>query len=162
MKRTSITRLKHDLIIFWEFLNVRVSWNEKNLDYEIETLQVLCLLLLRVLSLKWKEPRLRDWNLSVMTNKNFEHYLNGFSQDVRDIIENFNLDGFIERLDRNNRLSKPAGNTTRRGMSCGYWSRYCLRNTAALTEGDCRGNAGSWTEKWRLVEWGFGVMKSSV
>ena len=35
---------------------------------------------------------------------NFENYLNGFSQDVRDIIENFNLDGFIERLDRNNRL----------------------------------------------------------
>ena len=35
---------------------------------------------------------------------NFENYLNGFNQDVRDIIENFNLDGFIERLDRNNRL----------------------------------------------------------
>ena len=35
---------------------------------------------------------------------NFENYLNGFSKDVRDIIENFNLDGFIERLDRNNRL----------------------------------------------------------
>ena len=35
---------------------------------------------------------------------NFENYIGGFSQDVRDIIENFNLDGFIERLDRNNRL----------------------------------------------------------
>ncbi len=35
---------------------------------------------------------------------NFENYLNGFSQDVRDIIENFNLDGFIERLHRNDRL----------------------------------------------------------
>ena len=35
---------------------------------------------------------------------NFENYLNGFSQDVRDIIENFHLDGFIERLDNNNRL----------------------------------------------------------
>ena len=35
---------------------------------------------------------------------NFENYLNGFSQDVRDIIENFNLDGFIERLHNNNRL----------------------------------------------------------
>ena len=35
---------------------------------------------------------------------NFENYLNGFSQDVRDIIENFNLDGFIERLQKNNRL----------------------------------------------------------
>ena len=35
---------------------------------------------------------------------NFENYIGGFSQDVRDIIENFNLDGFIERLHRNNRL----------------------------------------------------------
>ena len=35
---------------------------------------------------------------------NFENYLGGFSQDVRDIIENFNLDQFIERLERNNRL----------------------------------------------------------
>ena len=35
---------------------------------------------------------------------NFENYLNGFSQDVRDIIENFNFDGFIERLDKSNRL----------------------------------------------------------
>ena len=28
---------------------------------------------------------------------NFENYLNGFSKDVRDIIENFNLGPFIER-----------------------------------------------------------------
>ena len=35
---------------------------------------------------------------------NFENYIGGFSQDVRDIIENFNLDRFIERLERNNRL----------------------------------------------------------
>ena len=35
---------------------------------------------------------------------NFDNYLNGFSQDVRDIIENFNLDRFIERLHNNNRL----------------------------------------------------------
>ena len=35
---------------------------------------------------------------------NFENYLNGFSKDVRDIIENFNLGRFIERLDTNNRL----------------------------------------------------------
>ena len=35
---------------------------------------------------------------------NFENYIGGFSQDVRDIIENFNLDRFIERLDRHNRL----------------------------------------------------------
>ena len=35
---------------------------------------------------------------------NFDNYLNRFSKDVRDIIENFNLDRFIERLDKNNRL----------------------------------------------------------
>ena len=35
---------------------------------------------------------------------NFENYIGGFSKNVRDIIENFNLDGFIERLHKNNRL----------------------------------------------------------
>ena len=35
---------------------------------------------------------------------NFVNYINGFSEDVRDIIENFNLDGFIERLHKSNRL----------------------------------------------------------
>ena len=35
---------------------------------------------------------------------NFENYLAGFSKDVRDIIENFNLDRFIERLHKSNRL----------------------------------------------------------
>ena len=46
--------------------------------------------------------RLKDEPTNI--RHNFENYLNGFSVDVRDIIENFNLDGFIERLDRNNRL----------------------------------------------------------
>ena len=35
---------------------------------------------------------------------NFDNYRHGFSKDVRDIIENFNLDGFIERLHQHNRL----------------------------------------------------------
>ena len=35
---------------------------------------------------------------------NFDDYINGFSQEVRDIIENFNLDRFIERLHNSNRL----------------------------------------------------------
>ena len=35
---------------------------------------------------------------------NFENYIGGFSKNVRDIIENFNLDGFIKRLHKNNRL----------------------------------------------------------
>lgn len=37
-------------------------------------------------------------------HQNFKNYIGGFSQEVRDIIENFNLDGFIERLNSNNRL----------------------------------------------------------
>ena len=35
---------------------------------------------------------------------NFENYRNGFSQDVRDIIDNFNLDHFIQQLHKNDRL----------------------------------------------------------
>ena len=35
---------------------------------------------------------------------NFENYLGGFSKNVRDIIENFELDRFIKRLHDNNRL----------------------------------------------------------
>ena len=35
---------------------------------------------------------------------NFQHYIGHFSKDVRDIIENFNLNRFIERLHNNNRL----------------------------------------------------------
>ncbi len=35
---------------------------------------------------------------------NFENYLGGFSKNVRDIIENFDLDRFIKRLDNRNRL----------------------------------------------------------
>ena len=35
---------------------------------------------------------------------NFKNYINGFSQNVRDIIENFNLDRFIDRLHTNDRL----------------------------------------------------------
>ena len=35
---------------------------------------------------------------------NFNNYLNGFSPNVREMIENFNLDGLIERLEKNDRL----------------------------------------------------------
>ena len=35
---------------------------------------------------------------------NFENYLGGFSKNVHDIIENFELDRFIKRLHNNNRL----------------------------------------------------------
>ena len=46
--------------------------------------------------------RLKDDSKNI--HLNFENYLNGFSKDVRDIIENFNLDGFIERLHKSDRL----------------------------------------------------------
>ena len=35
---------------------------------------------------------------------NFNNYLQGFSPNVREMIDNFNLDGLIERLDKNDRL----------------------------------------------------------
>ena len=35
---------------------------------------------------------------------NFDNYLNGYSENVRDIIEHFNMDKFIERLHKNDRL----------------------------------------------------------
>ena len=35
---------------------------------------------------------------------NLNNYLNGYSQNIRDIIEHFNLDKFIERLQKNDRL----------------------------------------------------------
>lgn len=36
--------------------------------------------------------------------KNFDNYLQGYSQNVRDIIEKFSIDPLIEKLDKNNRL----------------------------------------------------------
>ena len=60
IKRTSITRLKR---YAWSFIVTKVnSWNQKNLDYEIETGLSLQLALQKHCHLKSKEPRLRDWN----------------------------------------------------------------------------------------------------
>ena len=59
IKRTSITRLKP---ASWKTVpSTDLTWNQKNLDYEIETsiYQVLCHWRS---CLKSKEPRLRDWN----------------------------------------------------------------------------------------------------
>ena len=39
-KRTSITRLKHITVLTVDENSVVVSWTQKNLDYEIETVQV--------------------------------------------------------------------------------------------------------------------------
>ena len=40
----------------------RLAWNQKNLDYEIETTLLKYALSSRLPHLKSKEPRLRDWN----------------------------------------------------------------------------------------------------
>ena len=40
------------------------TWNQKNLDYEIETFHYINLFLRAIFSLKSKEPRLRDWNMT--------------------------------------------------------------------------------------------------
>ena len=60
IKRTSITRLKHD-INFRGTESFTQSWNQKNLDYEIET-ETWKVDDCSPITLKSKEPRLRDWN----------------------------------------------------------------------------------------------------
>ena len=118
MKRTSITRLKHryDCWIYWDgcclkwkeprlrdwnlisYAQSRCSpqpWNEKNLDYEIETST----------SengssggsfLKWKEPRLRDWNLVCQSVPAFSRILKWKEPRLRDW--NFTSTPCIDRL----------------------------------------------------------------
>ena len=51
---------------------------------------------------KYDLSRLKDDPNNIRIN--FDNYIGGFSQNVRDIIENFNLARFIERLHKNNRL----------------------------------------------------------
>ena len=41
-------------------------WNQKNLDYEIETGHGMCIAAI-AFCLKSKEPRLRDWNMDSST-----------------------------------------------------------------------------------------------
>ena len=57
--RTSITRLKRRTNT--SALSASVSWNDKNLDYEIETRRMTSVPL-SYRHLKRQEPRLRDWN----------------------------------------------------------------------------------------------------
>ena len=45
-----------------------VAWNQKNLDYEIETGSVPAIEKSTPVALKSKEPRLRDWNLKRILN----------------------------------------------------------------------------------------------
>ena len=93
IKRTSITRLKravrmvsqnspHNLkskeprLRDWNRASRRQwglckpSWNQKNLDYEIETWRRLSFFGLRHRRLKSKEPRLRDWNKNLESLRN--------------------------------------------------------------------------------------------
>ena len=60
IKRTSITRLKPP-VVKEPSVSSNSSWNQKNLDYEIET-GIPIGTHSPMLSLKSKEPRLRDWN----------------------------------------------------------------------------------------------------
>ena len=60
IKRTSITRLKLDQAALCRASHL--TWNQKNLDYEIETQNVWKPARWDWLGLKSKEPRLRDWN----------------------------------------------------------------------------------------------------
>ena len=51
---------------------------------------------------KYDLSRLKDDPNNI--HHNLQHYLNSFSKDVQDIIKNFNLNQFIERLHQNDRL----------------------------------------------------------
>ena len=64
IKRTSITRLKLKIYSAETILRLLFSWNQKNLDYEIETDSDAHLTALSPTHLKSKEPRLRDWNFA--------------------------------------------------------------------------------------------------
>ena len=61
-------------------------------------------------TIKTKFYNISQYNLSRLKDDpnniriNFENYIGGFSKEVRDIIENFSLDRFIDRLNNNNRL----------------------------------------------------------
>ena len=63
IKRTSITRLKPSRAV--RARSRSYTWNQKNLDYEIETIRQDSAICTR-LNLKSKEPRLRDWNCSCL------------------------------------------------------------------------------------------------
>ena len=63
MKSISITRLKLNWRLSSNSLPIS-AWNEKHLDYEIET-RVDKTNNNRLCDLKWKASRLRDWNPSV-------------------------------------------------------------------------------------------------
>ena len=63
MKSISITRLKlvcHHFIHYWR----TYTWNEKHLDYEIETDRLDIGIFDNISYLKWKASRLRDWNFN--------------------------------------------------------------------------------------------------
>ena len=64
--RTSITRLKHTSSLFWLKWIAFTTWNDKNLDYEIETVVIRHLNDFHR-ALKRQEPRLRDWNMFNLT-----------------------------------------------------------------------------------------------
>ena len=61
----------------------RHTWNQKNLDYEIETLKS-SISLWRWCILKSKEPRLRDWNDTTATGSLFSYHLKSKEPRLRD------------------------------------------------------------------------------
>ena len=62
MKSFSITRLKLPSQKGGSFTIRMIAWNEKLLDYEIETTPNIVSFCSRSITLKWKASRLRDWN----------------------------------------------------------------------------------------------------
>ena len=53
------------LSLWCRLLTKLLTWNDKNLDYEIETENTHISMRFQCLDLKRQEPRLRDWNCSM-------------------------------------------------------------------------------------------------
>ena len=77
------------------------TWNEKNLDYEIET--TWCVRSsIRLFNLKWKEPRLRDWNFRIRGGHEFLIYPAWNEKNLDYEIEtgqHYNTRGAINKLE---------------------------------------------------------------
>ena len=65
------------------------SWNQKNLDYEIETFK-MGERRIETVSLKSKEPRLRDWNFAIFVGM-LLFFLTWNQKNLDYEIETFNL-----------------------------------------------------------------------
>ena len=82
-------------MLYTRLLEISVTWNQKNLDYEIETEALRDETFYRDDVLKPKEPRLRDWNqINTVDNSMSVRYLKPKEprlRDWNDMLDNWTL-----------------------------------------------------------------------